>query len=186
MKPDYHARKIGLPVMPIKDRLKAMTVTNPKSGCWEWQGIKHNGYGRTITGSRTDGTRHTVSAHRLAYETWNGSIPDGYEVCHRCDNPSCINPDHLFIGTRQDNINDRERKGRNVVKVGEEQPRAKLTKKTVKEARWERAYKGTSFQKLADKYGVSKSTMQNAINGRTWKCVSYMPEKPKEEAEDDD
>ena len=80
-----------------------------------------------------------------------------------------------------DNIDDRERKGRNIVFIGEEQPRAKLTKKAVKDARWERAYKGTSFQKLADRYGVSKKTMQNAIKGVTWKCVPYMPEPPKEE-----
>ena len=157
-----------------------MTV-NPISGCWEWNGCKRGGYGRTTAGSRRDGTRRTVSAHRLSYELHNGTIPDGYEVCHKCDNPSCINPDHLFIGTRQDNINDRERKGRNVVFVGEEQARAKLTKKAVKDARWERAYKGISFQRLAEKYGVSKRTMQNAIKGVTWKCVPYMPEPPKEE-----
>jgi hypothetical protein len=116
----------------------------------------------------------------LAYITWKGEIPDGFEVCHKCDNPSCINPDHLFLGTRADNIADRERKGRNVVKIGEEQPKSKLTKKAVKDARWERAYKGTAFQKLANKYGVSKKTMQNAINGVTWKCVPYYPEPPKE------
>lgn len=161
----------------IKQRMTVNTV----SGCWEWNGSKRRGYGRTTAGSRTDGTRRTVSAHRLSYELHNGAIPDGYEVCHKCDNPSCINPDHLFVGTRQDNIDDRERKGRNVVFVGEEQPRTKLTKKAVKDARWERAYKGTSFQALANKYGVSKKTMQNAINGVTWRCVSYMPEPPKEE-----
>ena len=103
------------------------------------------------------------------------------EVCHRCDNPSCINPDHLFVGTRKDNVDDRERKGRNIVKVGEEQPCAKLSKKAVKDARREHAYHGTSFQKLADRYGVSKKTMQNAINGVTWKCVPYMPDFPEME-----
>lgn len=180
MTPDYRARKLGMLTMPIGERLKAMTAINPKSGCWEWQGIKRNGYGRTIVGSRKDGTRRSVSSHRLAYEVWNGEIPNGYEVCHKCDNPSCINPDHLFVGTRQDNINDRESKGRNVTKIGEEQTRSKLTKKSVKDARWERAYKGTSFQKLATKYGVNKKTMQNAIKGITWKCVTYMPEPPKE------
>ena len=78
MKPDYSARKFGFPIMPIKDRLKAMTVVNPVSGCWEWQGVKHNGYGRTIMGSRKDGTRRTISAHRLSYKIWNGEIPEGY------------------------------------------------------------------------------------------------------------
>lgn len=65
--------------------------------------------------------------------------------------------------------------------MGEEQVRSKLTKKAVKDARWERAYRHTPFQKLADKYGVSKKTIQNAIKGVTWKCVPYMPNPPKEE-----
>lgn len=181
MKPDYSARKRGLPIIPLEERLKANMEVNPVSGCWEWQGTTRNGYGRLTIGSRVDNTRRSESAHRVAYKVWKGDIPDGYEVCHKCDNPSCINPDHLFVGTRLDNIADRERKGRNVVKVGEEQGKSKLTKKIVKDTRWEHAYKGTSFQKLADKYGVSKKTMYNAIKGITWKCVPYMPEPPKGE-----
>lgn len=181
MQPDYSARKNGLPTMPIKERLIGKTVTNSITGCWEWQGSNRNGYGRTIIGSRKDGTRRTITVHRLAYSLWNGEIPDGYEVCHRCDNPCCINPEHLFVGTRQDNIDDRERKHRNVIKFGEEQPNAKLTKKAVKDARWEHCFKGTSFEKLAKQYGVSKKTMQNAIKGVTWKCVPYIPEPPKSE-----
>ena len=162
------------------ERLKARTTLNERSECWEWIGYKRNGYGRLTVGSRKDGTRRTVSAHREMYEIVNGYITSDYEVCHRCDNPSCINPDHLFLGTRADNMADRDRKGRNIIFVGEEQARSKLTRKAVKDARWERTYKGTSFQKLADKYGVSKKTMQNAIKGVTWKCVPYMPEPPKE------
>lgn len=133
-----------------------------------------------IVGSRKDGTRKSESAHRLSYLISIGSIPDGMEVCHKCDNPLCINPAHLFVGTKKENAADRDRKGRNIVFTGEEQPRSKLTKKMVKDARWERVFQGTSFQKLADKYGVSKKTMQNAVKGITWKCVSYMPETPKE------
>jgi hypothetical protein len=165
----------------VFDRLVSHIEINPISHCWEWRGSKRNGYGRMIVGSRTDGTRKSVSTHRVSYEIVYGEIPAGMEVCHKCDNPSCVNPNHLFIGTRQDNIDDRERKGRNVVLTGEEQKRSKLTKKAVKDARWERAYKGTSYQKLADRYGVSKKTMMSAINGVTWKCVSYMPDAPKGE-----
>lgn len=165
----------------VRERLMRHTHYDATCGCWEWTGSKRNGYGRMIIGSRKDGTRKSMSAHRVSYELEYGEIPDGMEVCHKCDNPSCVNPKHLFLGTRQDNIDDRERKGRNITFIGEEQPRAKLTKKTVKDARWERAYKGTSFQALADRYGVSKKTMQNAINGVTWKCVPYMPEPPKGE-----
>lgn len=132
----------------VQQRLMRHIEYNESSGCWEWFGSKRNGYGRMIIGSRTDGTRKSVSAHRISYELTYGEIPIGMEVCHKCDNPSCVNPSHLFIGTHQDNIDDRERKGRNIVFTGEEQPRAKLTKKAVKDARWERAYKGTSFQAL--------------------------------------
>lgn len=181
VKPDYSARKRGLPTMSLEDRIKANIIINPITNCWEWQGTKRSGYGRMIMGSRTDGTRKSKSAHRVSYEYFQGEIPDGMEVCHKCDNPCCVNPEHLFVGTRQDNVNDRESKGRNIVLIGEEQPRSKLTKKDVKNARWERAYKGTSFQKLADRYGVAKRTMQDAVNGVTWKCVSYMPTPPKED-----
>ena len=162
------------------DDLKRKTTINQRSGCWEWNGYKRSGYGRMTVGSRKDGTRRTESAHRVSYELAKGTIPDGYEVCHKCDNPSCINPDHLFLGTRAENMADRNRKGRNITFIGEEQPLSKLTRKAVKDARWERAYKGTPFQTLADRYGVSKKTIQNAINGVTWKCVPYMPEPPKE------
>lgn len=180
--PDYKARKKGLPIMPIQVRLMNRTTVNPITGCWEWNGSKRQGYGRTIIGSRKDGTRKTITTHRLAYMLWKGDIPDGYEVCHKCDNPCCINPDHLFVGTRQDNVDDRERKHRNIVKSGEENPRSKLTRKMVKDARWERATKGTPYQKLADKYGVSKHTMQNAIKGKTWGSVAYnLPEPPEVE-----
>lgn len=178
--PDYKTKKHGKPTMSIKERLYSHVITNKLSGCLEWQGTKYNGYGRITIGSRKDGTRRTISAHRLSYILSYGYIPKGMEVCHKCDNPSCINPEHLFLGTRQDNINDREHKGRNIIFVGEEQPKAKLTKKAVKDARWERAYKGTSFSKLAKKYGVNKKTMINAINGVTWKCVQYFPEPPEE------
>jgi hypothetical protein len=163
----------------VYQRLIRHIAINKISGCWEWIGSKRNGYGRMIIGSRTDGTRRSMSAHRVSYELTYGKIPDGMEVCHKCDNPCCVNPEHLFVGTRQDNIDDRERKGRNVTFIGEEQPRSKLKKKDVKNARWERAYKGTSYQMLADRYGVSKKTMQDAIKGVTWKCVPYMPEPHK-------
>lgn len=181
MNPNYKARKRGEPTMPLKDRLYSKVEVNKRSGCWEWMGSTRKGYGRLIVGSRTDGTRHSESAHRLSYTLAYGDIPDGMEVCHKCDNPACVNPAHLFLGTRNDNVRDREKKRRNIVLTGEEQPCAKLTKKSVKDARWEHAIHGVSFQALADKYGVSKKTMQNAIKGVTWKCVQYMPEAPKED-----
>jgi len=77
--------------------------------CWPWSGCKApKGYG-TLHDWRT---RKNIRAHRLAYRIANGSIPEGMMICHTCDNPPCCNPKHLFAGTNQDNVNDRDRKGR--------------------------------------------------------------------------
>lgn len=79
-------------------------------GCWEWQGYRNeNGYGFTRVGGRGS---NGMFAHRLSWTIHRGPIPDGLQVLHRCDNPCCVRPDHLFLGTNQDNIDDRVAKGR--------------------------------------------------------------------------
>lgn len=162
------------------ETIKSKTNINPVTGCWEWIGTKRNGYGRTMTGSRKDGTRKSISAHRLSYQLFKGDIPPGHEICHKCDNRCCINPDHLFAGTRQDNVDDREQKGRNVVSRGESNGMARLTADDVCAARNERAINGTSYQALANKYGVAKKTIMEAVKGTSWKHL-HLPEPPKEE-----
>ena len=158
----------------VQQRLMRHTEYNESSGCWEWFGSKRNGYGRMIIGSRTDGTRKSVSTHRISYELTYGEIPIGMEVCHKCDNPSCVNPSHLFLGTRQDNIDDRERKGRNNPPKGEKHAKAKLTEADVLAIRTKRL-QGVSFGKLAKEYGVCKKTIQDAVSGKHW---SYLPQPP--------
>lgn len=164
-------------MIDLKARLMSHIRINEATGCWEWQGSKRRGYGRMIVGSRTDGTRKSMSAHRVSYELENGKIPDGMDVCHKCDNPCCVNPAHLFIGTRQDNIDDRERKGRNNPPKGESNPKAKLTGAMVAEIREKRLH-GFSFGKLAKEYGVCKKTIQCAVSGKNW---AHLPEPPKGE-----
>lgn len=102
----------GQVVYPPDIRLERLSVRDEVSGCVNWTGTTRNGYGRLMIGSRSEGNRRSVSAHRLSYLIHKGPIPDGMEICHVCDNRRCINPDHLFAGTRQDNVNDREAKGR--------------------------------------------------------------------------
>ena len=109
----------GQKVKPPKERLLALVVKDEGTECWNWQGslsdknnpLRH--YGKLVIGSRKDGTRKTVRAHRYAYQVFIGEVPQELFVCHKCDNPKCINPEHLFLGTRQDNVDDREAKGRN-------------------------------------------------------------------------
>lgn len=96
------------PHSPItKELIQSRCVTNPKTGCWEWQGARHkHGYGEIRDGAIG------VRASRKAYELWKGPIPAGIRVCHQCDNPPCCNPEHLFLGTQKQNMEDASRKGR--------------------------------------------------------------------------
>ncbi len=137
--------------------------------CWEWKRAK-NGYGYgtlTVKGK-------TVLAHRLVYELCNGLIPKGMNVCHKCDNPACINPKHLFLGTRSDNMQDCSRKGRIVNPInrmpGELNPASKLNRDNVLEIR--RRLKNGEVQALIAKdYCVSQSQISNIKRHFQWNCV---------------
>lgn len=135
------------------------------SECIDWQGAKDpNGYGRlTIQG-------HQLYAHRWTWEQAFGPIADGLEICHHCDNPSCINLDHLFVGTHADNMADCKRKGRarGGGARGAAQHLAKLTDDIVREIRASDA----SQAELAERYGVSQGTISNIVLRKTWRHVS--------------
>lgn len=145
----------------------ARLSTPAANGCIEWNTVGRGGYGRLIVGSRTDGSRRTVSAHRYAYEIFVGPIPSGKVVCHRCDNRRCVNPKHLFLGTQQENIADRESKGRNVVSRGEANGQAKLTAAQVLEIR----NSADGCRRLATQYGVDKKAIQRIRRGEQWASV---------------
>jgi HNH endonuclease len=139
--------------------------------CWEWFGSRlPNGYGRLGDAGRT------VYAHRLSYQLYVGEIANGLCVCHRCDNPRCVNPNHLFIGSQAENIADRDAKGRHRVLRGEAIPGTRLTEAQVVEIR--RLYiprsRQTGSRALARRFGVSQGAVSAAINGDTWRHVGGM------------
>lgn len=122
------------------------------------------------------GTR-TVRAHRFAWELEVGLIPNGMSVLHRCDNPRCVRPDHLFLGTQADNMRDMRAKGRFVPALGprkdyhgEAHPASKVTEDDVREIRRLRA-EGRTLQSLADEFGLVNSAIHNIISRKTWRHV---------------
>jgi len=142
-----------------------------KSGeCWEWTGyLNPTGYGQIKWNGKA------VASHRYSYVLHHPLTIDLLEghreiyVCHRCDNPKCVNPAHLFLGSQGDNMRDREEKGRGNHAKGEQKTTSKLTETQVREIRINYANGGISYRQLALEYGVASSTINNIIHRKKWK-----------------
>lgn len=134
--------------------------------CWVWTaGKTQKGYGSFYGGGRLR------RAHRTSWELANGPIPDGLFVCHRCDNRPCVRPDHLFLGTAKDNMDDARAKGRpvRVFPSGESHPSARLTGADVVAIL---ALRGTATaQQIAARFGTSRTTVQSVWAGTKWRSV---------------
>lgn len=129
-------------------------------GCWLWTGRTTKGYGVVSI------KNHPTYVHRLSYELYKGEIPKGMFVCHSCDVKNCMNPEHLWLGTNQENVTDAVQK--KLHSFGEDRPTAKLTDKDVLEIR-ESTLK---MRKLAILYKVGLSTIWRAKNKVYWKHVN--------------
>lgn len=139
-------------------------MINPLTGCREWTGSRETkGYGHLNYKGKM------VKAHRAAWETAHGPIPPGMHVCHRCDNPPCINVDHLFLATNDGNVADKVAKGRQArgdsLKTS---MHGKLGRLTVEQVMAIRAATGGSQREIGKRFGVSQMTVSDIKRGRRW------------------
>jgi hypothetical protein len=138
-----------------------------ENGCIEWKGGEfQGGYGyfkcKAVWPTPINASRGSWMIHK-------GPVPEGLFVCHTCDNRKCVNPDHLFLGTCKENMEDCKAKGR--MNKGEDRPQAKLTEEGVRQIRRLRQ-KGMGWRCLASRFGVGQNTIIRACTGETWAHVS--------------
>lgn len=147
----------------VSQRMDKHTNKDNLDGCWIWTAhATLQGYGQI----RVDGK--TLKAHRVAWSLVNGQIPDSMMVLHHCDNPSCVNPAHLHLGTLADNNRERCERGRSFIPLGETNAASKLIEPQVLEIRECYANGGITQRELAKRYGVCKSLISAIVNRRNW------------------
>ena len=154
-------KKFKLP--PLADRF--WSKVEKTDGCWRWLGNKSKeGYGKFVAPNSQLATRFSWKLHY-------GDIPDGMCVCHKCDNPECTRPDHLFLGTRADNNKDRAAKGRSSMANGERVPTHKLTEIKAIEIYFLYQSECYSTRDIAKVYGVSDTVVKNIGTMKAWKHI---------------
>ena len=153
--------------LTVEQRFWDKVERDSRDHCWIWNGHRQRGYGRLHIHKKL------FLAPRVSWVLHYGDIPEGKLVLHSCDNPPCVNPLHLFLGTPLTNAEDRGAKGRHSYKSrnkGEDHPRAILTNRTVSEIRARHVVKQYGILKqLAQEFGVSKGTIKAVVSGRRWR-----------------
>jgi hypothetical protein len=150
----------------LSERLLSKIVIDNETGCWNWTAYKNvDGYGQLLV------KRQAHGAHRISYQVHRGQIPVNMKVCHSCDNPACINPAHLFLGTQTENVADMDAKGRrargdSVANKGVDHPMAKLSESDVLAIKAAKSSRG-----LSKKYGVDYRHIWRIRTGKRWTSV---------------
>ena len=149
-----------MPYPKTPPEIRFWRFVDKDDGCWEWQGRTAGRYGQfSLTKSKR------VPAHRFSYELHFGEIPNGIVICHHCDNPTCVRPDHLFAGSLSDNMQDM------IAKHGHPKQRTSYRYKlTENDVRYIRASNETTYA-LAERYGVDPTSIGNVRLRKTWRNV---------------
>jgi hypothetical protein len=138
-------------------------VTKDKNGCLVWNGYKDkNGYGKTTIASRS------VAVHRIVYAINYDDFDQSLLICHKCDNPACCKPSHLFMGTHKDNERDKIKKGRRNNLNGSKHPFSKINEKMVNEIR-SRYKSGAKLTELSDEFNLTQGHVHKIVKGISWK-----------------
>lgn len=161
-------RRKGIPnkhTIPVEERFWQKVNKKSNDECWEWIGSKlKKGYGSF------DSRCGEGRAHRVSWMLHYGKIPDGMLVCHKCDNPICVNPNHLFLGTPKDNTKDMLNKHRDGL-IGIKNGQSKLNPEKVLISRRLRKI-GWTYKKIADMFNVNDVTIYYAVNKITWRHIN--------------
>lgn len=155
----------------VKRRFDNRYEIDEETGCWEWTGYvkEQTGYGEMSVNAESEG------AHRISYRLHNGEIPEGSWVLHKCHNPPCVNPDHLYAGDVRDNVKDAIEEGSfhhdGQMKRGEENRHAKLTEDDVRNIRSQYESSGKTMSDLAENHGTSLTNIFHIVHRNTWQHV---------------
>ena len=152
----------------LRDRFYEKFIVHPRTRCWIWTASDLRGrYGRIGVGQDVE------LAHRVSWRLHLGEIPDGINVLHRCDNAHCVNPDHLFLGTQQVNMDDKVLKNRQ--QKGESVPTSKLTVKDVSQIKdFFKTIKSSKYTQgyIASEFGITQRHVRKILSGNAWKHIA--------------
>ena len=154
--------KTVTPRVPAEERFFSQVNKNTGSDCWHWTGYLNKGYGSI----RINGKM--IKAHRFSYELHKGDIPESMFILHSCDNSMCVNPEHLSVGSHEDNMRDKVNKNRQA--KGSNNGNSKLTQEQVREIK-NKINLGISQRQIAKEYRVSNPAINKIKTGRTWAHV---------------